>query len=61
MKTLYRLFYRLTIKDYLKVMESARMTSKMINESTYGKMTHFYDSSGKQIRGFHKHITIQLT
>lgn len=56
MKTLYYLFYKLTHKDYTKLIESAKMTHNMIVDSTAGKSTHFYDSSGTQIRGFHKHI-----
>lgn len=56
MTIFYRLFYKLTVRDYNKIIQSAKITNKMIIDSTYGKPAHFYNSSGIKIRGFHKHI-----
>lgn len=56
MKILYRLFYKFTCKDYIKLIDSATMTHEMIMDSTSGKSNHFYNSNGTRIRGFHKHI-----
>jgi hypothetical protein len=52
MKTLIRLFYKLTLKDYDVKIKSARMTRRMIVDSTNGSINHFYDMNGEQIRGY---------
>ena len=56
MKTLFTWFLKLTTKDFDQKIKSAKMTSRMIVESTNGSINHFYDMSGNQIRGYHKHI-----
>jgi hypothetical protein len=56
MKKLITLFYRLTMKDYQSKVDSARKTVSMINASTNGRVSHFYNIQGDKIRGYHKRI-----
>lgn len=56
MKTLYTWFLKLTTKDYAQRINSAKQITKMINESTNGRLNHFYNDRGEQIRGYHKAI-----
>ena len=52
MKTLIKLFYKLTIKDFESKIQSARKTTNMILDSTNGSISHFYNEKGQKIRGW---------
>jgi hypothetical protein len=52
MKTLFALFYKLTLKDYDASIESAIKTTNMIIASTNGSISHFYNEQGTKIRGW---------
>ena len=56
MKTLFTWFLKLTTEDFDQRIKSAKLTSRMIIDSTNGSINHFYDSNGNNIRGYHKHI-----
>lgn len=56
MKTLFTWFLKLTTKDFDQKIKSAKLTSKMIIDSTNGTINHFYDPNGNKIRGYHKRI-----
>ncbi len=53
-KTIAQILYRLFVKDFDKKFKSADTTYKMIMASTHGKISHFYNSKGEKIRGYHK-------
>lgn len=44
---------RLVIPDYDRRLKSAKVTHKMLLESTKGSLNHFYNHEGVKIRGFH--------
>ncbi len=50
-------FYRLFIKDFDSKLKSAKKTHKMIISSTEGKLSHFYNDKGEQVRGYYKRST----
>ena len=52
MKTLFTLFYKLTLRDYDIIIKSARKTTNMIIASTNGSVSHFYNEQGTKIRGW---------
>lgn len=56
MKTLFwKAFYKLKFgKDYQRRMTNAKRLGMTIDESSIGNLSSFYDSSGNQIRGWHK-------
>jgi|APGre2960657423_1045063.scaffolds.fasta_scaffold210998_2 hypothetical protein len=55
MKTIWKLYYRLTLgKSYEKAFNTSKNYNKMIQQSTHGKLNHFYNSRGEKIRGWEK-------
>jgi predicted secreted protein len=52
MKTLIKLFYKLTLHDFNSKLESAKKTSQMIMASTEARTNHFYNEQGVKIRGW---------
>jgi hypothetical protein len=54
MKTLWTLWYRLTMKDFDSRITMAKKYNKILKESTNARCNHFYNEQGEQIRGFHK-------
>jgi hypothetical protein len=52
MKTLFTLFYKLTLKDYDASIKSALKTTNMIISSTNGSISHFYNAQGMKVRGW---------
>lgn len=53
-KTVKQWFLSLFIKDLGKKIESAKKTHKMLVSSTDGRISHFYNDKGEQIRGYYK-------
>ena len=53
MKTLFKLWYRLTDKNFDVHLQDARMIYKEIMSSTQGKTKHFYNGQGDKVRGFY--------
>jgi hypothetical protein len=53
-RTFKQFFYSLFIKDFDRKLESAKKTHKMIVASTNGRLNHFYNKKGEQIRGYYK-------
>ena len=54
MKKLFKLWYKLTDKDFESKLKKARKTHKHIISSTNGRASHFYNENGTLIRGFLK-------
>jgi hypothetical protein len=56
MKTLWKIYYRLTLgkEKYEKILNSAKILSMNFKQSTKGGQNHFYNMNGEQIRGWHK-------
>lgn len=52
MKTLTAIIFRLFLRDSKRRIASAKMTVRMINGSTYGRPSHFYNTQGERIRGW---------
>ena len=52
MKTLWKLYYKLTMKDYDSRVNNAKAMVRNLKESTKGSINHFYDMNGEQIRGY---------
>ena len=53
MKTLSKLWCKLTDKNFDDRLQNARMLYREISDSTQGKTTHFYNGRGEKVRGFH--------
>lgn len=55
MTTFWKLYYKFTLgKDYDNRLSFAQSITNNTNESTNGKLNHFYDNQGTKIRGWHK-------
>lgn len=56
MKTLWKIYYRLTIgqEKLDEILSNARVFNMNLKQSTKGDLNHFYDMDGQQIRGWHK-------
>jgi len=52
MKTLWRLYYKFTMKNYDSRIEDAKNLFTNLKESTKGSINHFYDMNGDKIRGY---------
>jgi len=52
MKKLLALWYKLTDKNFNDKLKSATLTTKMIEASTNGSISHFYNTNGDKIRGY---------
>jgi hypothetical protein len=53
MKTLFKLWHKLTDKNFDVRLQNALMIYKEISNSTQGKTPHFYNNRGDKVRGFH--------
>lgn len=47
-------FYRLFVEDFDSKLKSAKKTHNMIISSTEGKLNHFYNDKGGEIRGYYR-------
>jgi hypothetical protein len=55
MKTIWKLYYRLTLgQSYEKAFSTSKNYNKMIHQSTHAKLNHFYNAQGETIRGWAK-------
>lgn len=58
MRTLWRLYYKITLGDALDYrLKDARLTFDHIEQATKGDLSAFYNVEGNQIRGWHEPIT----
>lgn len=53
MKTLYRVWKRLTDKNFKTKVANATRLWANIDASTIGRTSHFYNTTGDKIRGWH--------
>lgn len=63
MKTLFwKAYYKCKFgKNYAARMNRAANMMNIVNASSVGNLSHFYDSDGNQIRGWHRHIRFAPT
>jgi hypothetical protein len=58
MKALWKLWYKLTLKDFEDRIEMAQNLFQNVKESTKGSINHFYNMDGEKIRGY-SNLTIR--
>lgn len=57
MKLFWKLYFKLKFKDqYRNRIDNAVRMGWIVDDSTKGNLSHFYDSQGNQIRGWYKPI-----
>ncbi len=63
MKTLFwKAYYKIKFgKNYAARMHKAASMMRIVDQSTVGNLSHFYDVDGNQIRGWHRHIRFAKT
>ncbi len=55
-------YYKLKFgKNYQARMNRAALMMNTVNQSSVGNLSHFYNTDGDQIRGWHRHIRFAST
>lgn len=57
-KMYYRIFYK---QNYSQKLYSAMCITSNVIDSTNGRISHFYNTNGERVRGWHKHIKFNDT